>query len=102
MTFCIIGSIKIVLKAEQIRVNAICPAIVDTQMTVSIIDVFKETKQAINTPEDIAKYIIGLEVSSMNGKAIYGKSSNYCRSRRSNVDSVSQSRAVEDGKLWMD
>lgn len=54
--------------------NAICPAIVDTQMTVSIIDSFKETKQAINTPEDVAKYIVGLEVATeMNGKAIYGE-----------------------------
>ena len=58
---------------QQIRINAICPAIVDTQMTVSIIDTFKETNQAINTPEDVAKYIVGLEVApEMNGKAIYG------------------------------
>ena len=44
-------------------------------MTVNVIDSFRETKQAINTPEGVAKYIIGLEVATeMNGKAIYGKS----------------------------
>ena len=64
-----------ILTGKQIRVNAICPAIVDTQMTVNIIDSFKETNQAINTPEDVAKYIVGLEVApEMNGKAIYGNS----------------------------
>lgn len=55
--------------------NAICPAIVDTQMTTNIIDSFKQTNQAINTPEDVAKYIVGLEVArEMNGKAVYGAS----------------------------
>ena len=38
-----------------------------------IIDSFKQTKQAVNTAEDVAKYIVGLEVApEMNGKAIYG------------------------------
>ena len=56
-------------------INAICPAISDTQMTATIIDSFKESKQAINTPEDVAKYIVGLEVAPhMNGKAVYGMS----------------------------
>ena len=44
-------------------------------MTVNIIDEFKRLDQAINTAEDVAKYIVGLEVApEMNGKAIYGKS----------------------------
>ena len=42
-------------------------------MTVAIIDSFKETKQAINTPKDVAKYIVGLGAApEMNGKAVYG------------------------------
>lgn len=42
-------------------------------MTVNIIDSFKESKQAINTAQDVAKYIVGLEVApQMNGKAVYG------------------------------
>jgi NAD(P)-dependent dehydrogenase (short-subunit alcohol dehydrogenase family) len=57
----------------KIRINAICPAISETQMTVNIIDTFKDSKQAINTPEDVAKYIVGLEVAKkMHGKAVYG------------------------------
>lgn len=41
-------------------------------MTASIIDSFKHTKQAINTAEDVAKYIVGLEVAKeMHGKAVY-------------------------------
>jgi NAD(P)-dependent dehydrogenase (short-subunit alcohol dehydrogenase family) len=60
---------------SQIRINAICPAIVDTQMTASIIDEFKKSNQAINTANDVAKYIVGLGVApEMNGKAIYGTS----------------------------
>ena len=46
----------------------------DTQMTVSIIDSFKKTGQAINTPEGVAQYIVGLEIDpKVNGKAVYGK-----------------------------
>jgi hypothetical protein len=57
----------------QIRINAICPAISDTNMTVSIIDEFKKSNQAINTAQDVAKYIVGLQVApEMNGKAVYG------------------------------
>ena len=55
----------------QIRFNAICPAIIDTNMTVNIIDDFKKSNQAINTPKDVAKYIVGLGVApEMNGKAV--------------------------------
>jgi len=57
---------------DQIRVNVICPAITDSKMTVNIIDSFKETSQAINTPEDVAKYIVGLEISTdLHGKGLY-------------------------------
>lgn len=43
-------------------------------MTVSIIDSFKKTGQAINTPEGVAQYIVGLEIDpKMNGKAVYGR-----------------------------
>ena len=46
----------------------------DTQMTVSIIDSFKKTGQAINTPEGVAQYIVGLEIDpKVNGKAVYGE-----------------------------
>jgi len=57
---------------DHIRVNAICPAITDSQMTANIINSFKETKQAVNTCDDVAKYIVGLELAtSMYGKAVY-------------------------------
>ncbi|KAK3724789.1 hypothetical protein LTR37_000837 [Vermiconidia calcicola] len=63
---------KIIYERDNIRINAICPAISDTQMTATIIDSFKESKQVINTPDDVAKYIVGLEVAPhMNGKAVY-------------------------------
>jgi hypothetical protein len=43
-------------------------------MTVSIIDSFEKTGQAINTPEGVAQYIVGLEIDpKMNGKAVYGR-----------------------------
>lgn len=63
---------KIIYERDHIRINAICPAITDSQMTVSIIDSFKTTKQAINTTDDVARYIVGLEIATdMNGKAVY-------------------------------
>jgi len=44
----------------------------DTQMTTNIIGAFRETKQAINTSDDIAKTILGIETTDgMNGKAVY-------------------------------
>jgi hypothetical protein len=44
-------------------------------MTVSIIDSFRKTGQAINTPEGVAQYIVGLEITpELNGKAIYSES----------------------------
>jgi hypothetical protein len=48
-------------------------------MTVSIIDEFKKSNQAINTADDVAKYIVGLGVApEMNGKAIYGMLTSCC------------------------
>ena len=42
-------------------------------MTVSVIDSYRKTDQAINTPEGVAQYIVGLEIEpQLNGKAIYG------------------------------
>ncbi|KAK5131649.1 hypothetical protein LTR08_000776 [Meristemomyces frigidus] len=59
-------------RRDHIRVNAICPAITDSAMTTSIIDGFRQSNQAINTCDDVAKYIVGLEVATeMNGKAVY-------------------------------
>ena len=44
-------------------------------MTVSVIDSYRKTDQAINTPEGVAQYIVGLEIEpKLNGKAIYGNS----------------------------
>ncbi len=44
-------------------------------MTVNIIDQFKASDQAINTADDVAKYIVGLSIAKeMHGKAIYGTS----------------------------
>ena len=41
-------------------------------MTTSIIDSFKQSNQAINTCDDVAKYIVGLEIADdMQGKAVY-------------------------------
>ncbi|KAK5174033.1 uncharacterized protein LTR77_001113 [Saxophila tyrrhenica] len=63
---------KILWERDGIRVNAICPALSETQMTVTIIDEFKKTNQAINSADDVAKYIIGLGVAKeMHGKAVY-------------------------------
>ena len=69
-------------------------------MTVSIIDSFRKTNQAINTPEGVAQQIIGLEIDpKMNGKAIYGESV----PGRLNVllsDVRPQWRAIEAGRSW--
>ena len=68
-------------------------------MTVSIIDSFKETNQAINTPEDVAKYIVGLEVATdMNGKAIYGTLTYTLSSMQNTLTLGSLSKVVGDGK----
>ncbi|KAK6420411.1 hypothetical protein LTR95_016951 [Oleoguttula sp. CCFEE 5521] len=58
---------------ENVRINAICPGIVDSQMTTSIIDSFCATGQAINTPAHVARHIVNLQVAGpeMWGKGIY-------------------------------
>jgi hypothetical protein len=41
-------------------------------MTTSIIGSFRETNQAINSTQDVARYIVGLEVAKdLWGKAVY-------------------------------
>lgn len=63
---------KILHERDNIRINAICPAITDSAMTVTIIDSFKATNQAINTTQDVAKYIVGLQVrKDLWGKSVY-------------------------------
>jgi len=74
--FAVIGLLRSTRKTlherDNIRINAICPAITDSAMTVTIIDSFRATKQAINTTQDVAKYIVGLQVrSDLAGKAVY-------------------------------
>lgn len=63
---------RICSRRDHIRINAICPSITDSPMTTDIIHIFKQMGQSINTCDDVAKYIVGLEIASdMNGKAIY-------------------------------
>ena len=41
-------------------------------MTINIIDSFKQSHQAINSCDDVARYIVGLEIADdMHGKAVY-------------------------------
>jgi len=63
---------KMIYKRDGTRINCVCPGMTDTGMTVDIIDTFRKTKQPINTAEDIAKIILGIETTDgMNGKAVY-------------------------------
>lgn len=63
---------KMIYKRDGTRINCVCPGMTDTNMTVDIIDTFRQTKQPINTAEDIAKIILGIETTDgMNGKAVY-------------------------------
>jgi len=63
---------KMIYKRDGTRINCVCPGMTDTQMTTSIIGTFREKKQPINTAEDIARTILGIETTEgMNGKAIY-------------------------------
>lgn len=63
---------KVVYPRDGIRVNTVNPGLVDTRMTSNIIASFRAAKQAICTPEDVAKVILGIEVSEgMNGKGVY-------------------------------
>jgi NAD(P)-dependent dehydrogenase (short-subunit alcohol dehydrogenase family) len=81
----------------EIRINAICPAVTDTQMTVSIIDSFRKTGQAINTPEGVAQYIVGMEIKpELNGKAVYSE----FQYTSGNFDRYLTRVAVEGNRGW--
>lgn len=55
-----------------IRVNAICPTVTESVMTAPVLKELRGLGRLINTAEDIAKYVLDLEVSpNQNGQAIY-------------------------------
>lgn len=66
------SSRKTLYERDGIRVNAVCPGVTDTPMTEKIIQAFKENNLWWQSPESVARMILGLETTvSMNGKAIY-------------------------------
>ena len=63
---------KIVYERDGIRVNCICPGVTDTPMTVGIAEKFRDAGLYCQSPESVARIILGLQCAEkMNGKAIY-------------------------------
>lgn len=63
---------KVLHERDDIRINTINPAITDSAMTMTIIESFRATKQDINTTQDVAKYVVGLQVrKDLWGKSVY-------------------------------
>lgn len=66
------SSRKTLFERDGIRVNAVCPGVVDTPMTVNVIDAFKDNGLWWMSPESVAKIIVGIEATaSIHGKAFY-------------------------------
>jgi NAD(P)-dependent dehydrogenase (short-subunit alcohol dehydrogenase family) len=63
---------KIVYERDGVRVNAICPGVTDTPMTVGIAEKFQKAGLFCQSPESVGRIILGMQVADkMNGKAIY-------------------------------
>ena len=57
---------------DGIRINAVCPTFTETGMTASLVEEMRNLGKVSNTADDVAKYVLGLEVSTnRNGQAIY-------------------------------
>ncbi|CAK4030825.1 3-hydroxyacyl- dehydrogenase [Lecanosticta acicola] len=66
------SSRKTLFERDHIRVNAICPGVTDTPMAAKVIEPFKENGLFWQSPESVAKIVVGLEASShIHGKAFY-------------------------------
>jgi hypothetical protein len=62
----------IIYKRDGVRVNCICPGMTESAMTTNIIGRFREKGLHTQTGDDVAKFVVGLEVETeMNGKAVY-------------------------------
>ncbi|KAI5366358.1 Putative short-chain dehydrogenase/reductase SDR, NAD(P)-binding domain superfamily [Septoria linicola] len=63
---------KTLYERDGIRVNAVCPGVTDTPMTAAIIDAFRDNGLFWQSPESVAKIVLGLMTNEeMNGKAVY-------------------------------
>ena len=63
---------KPIYERDGLRVNCVCPGVTDTPMTEGIAVLFQREGLYCQTPDDVARMVVGLQVrGDLNGKGVY-------------------------------